>query len=76
MALPRACPAVSPTVPSREEPGEISHSPHVELAPPTPFQFSGRSSPSPRPPFQPDGKRSPERSPTTFLLESAASAFG
>lgn len=29
----------------------------------------------PRPPLQPGGKKSPERSPTTFPLESAASAF-
>lgn len=78
MPLPPNGPAISPTDPStlcgREEPGEISHPLLVELAPP-PLHFSSHPSPSPRPPLQPGGKRSPVRSPTTFPLESAASAF-
>ena len=48
----------------------------MELAPAHPrLHLSSRPGPSPWPPLQPDGKRSPERSPTTFPLESAASAF-
>lgn len=73
---------VSPTVPSplfgREMPGAPSRHPSFSCrasTTPTPFFQPPQSLASAPSSLQPDGKRSPERSPTTFPLESAASAF-
>lgn len=68
------------------DPWFLPLSPEVaeEVSPPPTPLFGGSAAPTPyfqlpqsrpRPPLQPGGKKSPERSPTTFPLESAASAF-
>lgn len=76
-AAPQSLPPAPAPHLAEKSRGDLPPSSCGANATPTPqVHFSSHPSPSPRPPLQPDGKRSPERSPTTFPLESAASAFG